>query len=341
MGIVLICPFLASAQRGHHISSPKLAGIPMVSYNKSYGGIFGLFGSVYFPLVKKDTISPASSVALGGMVSTNKTWFTFGAAKLYYREDHWRTVIAGGIGEQNFQYFNENYGVGGSFVAYSTLLRFFYIEQMVKVYGHWYTGLDFTFFRVKTDFENAGEQGNRNYVAVGIPITFDSRDNIQNATAGWFSNMRLNRFDEALGSVSEYTKVDIDASNYRSKEKERVFATKVSISSALGSVPFEAQTVVGGKVLRGYSKGEYRGDQVYSLQAEYRWNFYKKWGSVFFAGVATPVNKNETWNTSLILPGGGAGIRYMMIPDLRLNVGLDAALGKGDYGVYFRIGEAF
>jgi outer membrane protein assembly factor BamA len=173
---------------------------------------------------------------------------------------------------------------------------------------------------------------------------FDSRDNVQNPSNGWFSNARFNLFDEAFGSAAEYTKMDLDASHYLhlSKAKDhRVLAYKASLSSALGSVPFEAQTVVGGQVLRGYSKGEYRGDQVYSLQAEYRWNFYKKWGTVFFAGVATPVNKTESWQADDLLPGIGAGIRYMMIPDIRINVGFDTALGKDDYGVYFRIGEYF
>ena len=42
-----------------------------------------------------------------------------------------------------------------------------------------------------------------------------------------------------------------------------------------------------------------------------------------------------------ILPGGGVGVRYMMIPKERINIGIDVAAGKGDWGLYFRIGESF
>ena len=330
----------AYSQFDKHIDKPKVAAIPIITYNKSYGGIFGAFGALYFPINKKDTLSPASCVGTGGIISTNKTWFAFGFAKLYYTKDLFRTVVAGGTGNQNFQYFNETYGMSGTFINYSSLLNFFYGEQLVRVYGRLYTGLSFTFFNVETSFEtDVTESSARNYVALGIPFTFDSRDNTNNPSTGWYSNARFNRFDEAFGSATEYTKMDLDASHYFYKTTGRVFAFKASLNTALGEVPFEAQTIVGGNVLRGYSKGEYRGDQVYSIQGEYRWNFHKKWGSVFFAGAAVPVMKGEPVND--FLPSAGAGIRLMMIPDIGINIGIDAAVGKDDYGLYFRIGEAF
>ena len=330
----------ASAQFKNHLDKPKLAAVPIITYNKSYGGIFGAFGSLFFPLNKRDTISPASNVGAGGIYSTNKTWFGFGFARLYYAKDLFRTVVAVGKGNQNFQYFNENYGTSGAFVNYSTLLDFFYAEHLIRVYGKVYTGGDVIYYSAKTSFETEVEDDTaRTYVAIGIPFTFDSRDNVTNPSRGWFSNARFNRYDEAFGSATEYTKMDLDASHYFIRKPAQIVAWKVSLSSALGSVPFEAQTIVGGKVLRGYSKGEYRGDQVYSLQGEYRWNFYKKWGMVAFAGAAVPVNKGETVKD--FLPAAGAGIRYMMIPDIGVNIGFDAAVGKNDYGLYFKIGEAF
>lgn len=332
--------FQTNAQVHKHIDKPKFAGIPLINYNQSFGGIFGAMGGLFFPLSKKDTISPASCAGGGVVITTNKTWFAFAGVKLYFKEDRFRTVIGGGTGDENFQYFNENLGTG-SFVQYSTASKFFFAEQLIKVYGPLYMGLDYTFYNAKTTFENTADTSSSNFIAVGIPITVDSRDNIQNPLKGWFANAHINRFDTIFGGAQDYTKLDVDINNYFSKKNIYVFAWRASISTALGTVPFEAQTVVGGRVLRGYSKGEYRGDAVYSIQGEYRWNFYKKWGAVFFAGAATPVREGVTWSADDVLPGGGAGVRFMMIPSLRLNVGFDAALGKNDYGIYFRIGEAF
>jgi len=42
-----------------------------------------------------------------------------------------------------------------------------------------------------------------------------------------------------------------------------------------------------------------------------------------------------------LLPGAGAGIRFMAIESEKINIGIDVAVGKDDWGLYFRIGEAF
>jgi len=39
-----------------------------------------------------------------GMISTNGTWFTIAFSKNYFKEDKSRTVLAGGLGNVNFQY---------------------------------------------------------------------------------------------------------------------------------------------------------------------------------------------------------------------------------------------
>ena len=49
---------------------------------------------------------------------------------------------------------------------------------------------------------------------------------------------------------------------------------------------------------------------------------------------------NEDQNGQ-ILPGVGAGIRFIVSEETHMNVGMDIAVGKGDWGLYFRIGESF
>lgn len=44
---------------------------------------------------------------------------------------------------------------------------------------------------------------------------------------------------------------------------------------------------------------------------------------------------------SELLPGIGVGVRYLMLPKERINIGFDVAVGKDDWGMYFRIGESF
>ena len=42
-----------------------------------------------------------------------------------------------------------------------------------------------------------------------------------------------------------------------------------------------------------------------------------------------------------ILPGIGAGFRFTAFAENQMNVGMDLAVGDGDWGIYFRVGEAF
>lgn len=331
-------PLFAQHKR---VEKVEVAAVPLVSYNKSFGGVFGAFGTVYFPMSANDTVSPASMGGAAGIVSTNKTWFGFGFAALYYDEDNFRSVIAGGTGTMNFQYYNDAIS-SGSFIGYSSVLNFLVIEQLVRVYDRFYSGIDFINYTARTTFdEGVSDSSKRRYTALGIPISYDSRDNTLNPTGGWYANMRFSRYDSLFGSSSEYTKLDIDCTNYGGTDTSHIIAAKASLSTGLGEVPFEAKTVVGGRILRGYSEGKYRGEQVYAAQAEYRWKFSDPWGAVFFGGLATTVNEGVSWSGSDLLPAVGAGIRYMLLPNLRVNIGFDAAIGKDDYGIYFRIGEAF
>ena len=78
-----------------------------------------------------------------------------------------------------------------------------------------------------------------------------------------------------------------------------------------------------------------------ALQGEYRWNFGKKLSAVGFFGLATVFESiNESANGE-ILPGVGAGFRYMVIEEYHMNAGMDFAVGRDDWGIYFRVGEAF
>ncbi len=69
--------------------------------------------------------------------------------------------------------------------------------------------------------------------------------------------------------------------------------------------------------------------------------FYKKWGMVAFGGLGIATDDFEGNNYSGILPSIGTGIRFKAIKSRNINIGVDIAKGKDDWGLYFRIGEAF
>jgi hypothetical protein len=78
-----------------------------------------------------------------------------------------------------------------------------------------------------------------------------------------------------------------------------------------------------------------------ALHGKYRWNFYDRWGEVGFFGLATLLESLNEEDEGRILPGIGVKCRYTVFNDNHMNVGIDIAAGRKDWGMYFRIGEGF
>lgn len=173
-------------------------------------------------------------------------------------------------------------------------------------------------------------------------ILYDTRDNLYYPKIG-------NKFDVKWISYAEWLGNDMDASKIKAifnryipmRKNTDVLAARVSGTFGLGDIAFEQQTVVGGKYIRGYSEGKYRGNLVIVLQTEYNLNLAERMGFVAFAGAATLYGSNNEDFDGTFLPGGGVGFRYKAFKKVKFNIGLDAAVGKDDWGLYFRIGEAF
>ena len=70
-------------------------------------------------------------------------------------------------------------------------------------------------------------------------------------------------------------------------------------------------------------------------------NPFEKIGFVGFAGAAMVFSGVNEEDDGKLLPWAGAGFRYNVFPENHMNVGVDIAVAKDDWGIYFRIGEAF
>jgi outer membrane protein assembly factor BamA len=159
---------------------------------------------------------------------------------------------------------------------------------------------------------------------------------------GYNLTFKTNFYRKWFKSDNNFTNYKFTYNHYYTlKDENTILATRLNAVISSGDVPFQGKNVVGQDDIRGYSSGKYRDNQVYALQAEYRWRFYKRFGMVGFAGIASAVEKVSDIFESELLPGAGVGIRYLMIPKERINIGIDVAKGKGDWGLYFRIGESF
>ena len=326
----------------------NFTAVPVVNYSNATGFSLGAMGQFFYKVNKKDSISPVSSSGVFGMYTTNGTWFGALFQRFYLDEDRWRILASVGAGNINYQYYQEIPNFGGGFIGYNTKADFAALKVERKIVGKLYFGLMGIYSNSKLTYDLPDfipPELLTSYFrmnSIGYSFNFDERDNQINPYKGYNIAFKNNFYRDWIGSDDKFESFDITYNHFIPiKSNKNIIATRFRAALASGNVPFQGQNVVGQDDIRGYSEGRYRDNQVYALQAEYRHRFENKIGAVAFFGMATAVEKLSDINKGPFLPGGGLGIRYMAIEKMRINVGIDAALGKDDWGVYFRIGESF
>jgi len=315
--------------------------VPYVSYNRTYEFMFGAVPMMMHKINKTDTISPESISGLMGIYTTNKTWFALAFSKLYLKEDHWRITIGAGLGTANSQFMSS--GTTSNFIDYQTGADFFKLEVQRKIGKDLYFGANYMYTKFNNEFDfdtPVNEEVKLN--GLGLVLLRDKRNNVYYPSNGSLLNLNYTGYLSFMGNDDESSKIELKYNIFlESTRKNDVIALRAYGGFGLGEVPFNNLLVVEGTDLRGYSMGEYRGKQLMALQGEYRYNFNGDMGLVGFAGLGTIFGSNIESNNGKILPSIGVGYRYTAFPENKMNVGLDVAAGNGDWGIYFRIGEAF
>lgn len=325
----------------------KFAGIPIVSYNRTVDFSAGLMLNAYYKIDLNDTVSPSSSSSLMGIYTTNNSYFGAFVQQLFLKEDKWRLKLVGGIGDANLQFYHE-FEQAGQFIDYSTSINILSFDVKRKVYKKFYAGLSASLVTANTifDIENPiTEEKIKDHQLMnnlGINFLYDNRDNINNPTKGLHVFLNDKFFQNWMGNDSNFVQIEFSYNFYFNfKSEKRVMVLRYYSKSSFGKVPFQGQNVIGGDDIRGYSQGKYRDNQIYSYQAEYRHSFENRFGFVVFAGIAAAVPDMLSMLNTQYLPGLGVGLRYMLIKKEKINIGIDIAMGRNDWSLTFRIGEAF
>lgn len=316
--------------------------MPYLSYNRNLKFMFGAIPMGMYKLNKNDSISPKSLSGAIGFYTTNKSYFVGLFNKFYFSQDSWRGTLFFGKGDFNSQFFMDEIGVL-DFYNYGTNTTILSASIQRKIVKGLYGGITYTYASYNTVFEDSiVEESTTVTNGLGFTALYDTRDNVYYPKTGKRIDVKWINYTEWFGNDMKANKIKTVYNTYfPMRNKTDVLAARFSGTFGLGNLVFEQQTVVGGTDIRGYSEGKYRGNSVIALQGEYRLNFTKRLGMVGFAGAATLYGGDNENFDGTFLPGGGVGVRYGAFKAMKFNIGLDAALGKDDWGIYFRIGEAF
>lgn len=264
-----------------------------------------------------------------------------GFTKMYFNQDKWRSNISFGFGDVSFQAYLEQDPLPLEFYDYATEIKFGQIGVERKIFGGLYAGLGYLYLHQIADFNTVEIQNELKSHSLQLTTFYDQRNNVYYPTKGFFTKVKWSTSPSWFFNEDPFDKIQMEHNQYHKVSDNMVLAWRLAGKFGFGNVNFNQQVVIGRKDLRGYTNGKYRGEGVFAGQTELRWNFHKRMRAVGFVGLATLYgSQNEAFNWKAY-PGVGGGLRFKIFKGSDLNVGFDTAWGKDDWGMYFRIGEAF
>jgi outer membrane protein assembly factor BamA len=177
---------------------------------------------------------------------------------------------------------------------------------------------------------------------LGVAATYDTRDNTFSSRTGNYLDGKLMFYGKALGSDFSFTRFVLDSRKFIPVFKQSTVAVQGYLCLASTGEPFYTMAELGGDSnMRGYIQGRYRDLDMMMLQAEYRTPLIWRFGFAGFADYGDVSGGFGQFKLTSFKYSVGAGIRFAIVPDERLNVRLDYGIGKDSSEIYFSILEAF
>jgi hypothetical protein len=169
-------------------------------------------------------------------------------------------------------------------------------------------------------------------------LSYDSRNNIFTPMSGTFVEVTAGFFSPALGGDSEFQRYSLIAIHYLPLHEDVTMGVRGDATVSSGDVPFYMRPFI---FLRGAPVMRYQGEEVAQVEAEVRWQCWKRFSIAGFAGYGAAWNDfTRVDNTSTVVTGG-TGFRYEIARAYGLHMGVDVAFGPDVTAIYVQFGSAW
>jgi len=178
--------------------------------------------------------------------------------------------------------------------------------------------------------------------STGFAATWDTRDNARAPRTGTLLAAGASLAERWLGSDFDFVEALAQARRFVPCGRRQTLALAADLRLIGGQAPFSAWSTPDGVMqLRGIEAGRFRDRHLCSVQAEIRRSLGLRHGLVAFVDAAQVAPSLGTLSPGRFHWAAGAGGRYALNPEQRLNLRLDAGWVNGGIGWVFRAGEAF
>ena len=169
-------------------------------------------------------------------------------------------------------------------------------------------------------------------------FTYDTRDNPFTPLRGTFVEALLGVFSPALGSDDDFQRLQVTAIQYFPLLSTLYLGLRCDGTATFGDTPFYLKPFI---ALRGAPIMRYQGDEAASVEAELRWQFWRRFSVLGFVGAGAAWNDAERLNNTQKIVTGGFGFRYEIARKYGIHMGLDIAFAPDNAAVYVQVGSAW
>jgi hypothetical protein len=327
--------------------------VPLPNSNPTLGTGLGAAGILFFHPSKTDTVSPSSTLAVGGIYFDTKSWAVVAGGRLILNEDRWRITAAFAGADFRYDLYEKGAEAASSEPAVGVRQKMSggMAQVQLKLFGRVYGGVRYILANVNTTAEAAGAElppgiGGTELAlrvgALGPVVSLDSRDSQFFPVRGWAVDLRSDFYAGSLGSEARLQKYEANVRAYFPVRASDTVATQLYVCGVGGDAPFFLQCLYGSAgVLRGYPVGRYYDQTMFGAQVEYRRRIFPRWVAAGFVGVGGVAPGFGSYTSQDILPAAGIGVRWIAEPKEKATVRVDYAWGKDRGALYLSIGEAF
>lgn len=296
----------------------------------------------------RDPFMRPNTTVVGGLGTDNGTWAGLAADIRHWGDNRVQTVFAFVDASVNLDFHGtgETPLANGAPITYNLHPVALIAQAKYRVgKSRTWLGLGYVFSKTLVSFDApVGTPGlpdvNResNIGGLSPSLTYDSRDELYTPSRGTYVEASAGFYGTDLGGDDEFQKLGVVAMQYVPLHPRFTLGLRGDTGFTYGDAPFYIRPFV---LLRGAPVMRYQRDNLVQAEGEVRWQFWKRFSAVGFAGYGVVWNNLDTLERKLTVTTGGAGFRYEIARQYKLHMGADFAYGPDGPAFYIQFGSAW
>jgi outer membrane protein assembly factor BamA len=285
---------------------------------------------------------------VGGMGTANGSWGAMALDSRYWLDDHVQTLTGFIYASVNLDF----HGIGEDSVLRDHPLRYnlrpiggAFIGKYRFGESRFWAGLGYAFMSTVVSFDappatpHLPDFERSSQVGTLLPsLSYDTRDNVFTPLRGVYVEASGLVAGKWLGGDDNFERLGLLVIEYLPLPHRFYFGLHAEANAAFGNAPFYMNPYVS---LRGVPIMRYQGQEVAALEAELRWQFWKRLSILGFAGAGDAWNDFAKLDNSQSVLSGGGGFRYELARKYGIHMGADVAFSRDTTAFYVQVGSAW